>query len=67
MIKLTHGGKRKGAGRKPARFPAFCKRFRATDNERKDFSGLLTGDAREDFLLILKALKHWDAIKDLPF
>jgi len=60
MIKKTpniHGGKRKGAGRKPALFPHFLKKLRATDEERKEFISLLTGDARKDFLLILNALK----------
>lgn len=57
MPKKSHGGKRKGAGRKPALLPSFHKKFRATDAERKEFAALLTGDARKDFVIILEALK----------
>lgn len=53
----THGGKRQGAGRKPAPFPVFLKKLRATNQERAEFASLLTGDARKDFVLILDALK----------
>jgi hypothetical protein len=57
--KPTHGGKRKGAGRKPALFPLFLKKLRATDEEREEFASLLTGDARKDFLVILNAVRIW--------
>lgn len=56
--KSTHGGKRKGAGRKPALFPVFLKKLRATNEERKEFMSLLTGDARQDFVTIIDALKR---------
>jgi hypothetical protein len=59
MPKSTHGGKRKGAGRKPALLPLFLKKFRATEVERREFMGLLTGNARKDFQIILAALRHW--------
>lgn len=55
----THGGKREGAGRKPALLPSFWKRFRATQEEWQEFLSLLTGDARKDFLTILEALRKW--------
>ena len=58
MNEKSHGGKRKGAGRKPALLPFFLKKLRATNAERKRFTNLLTGDAREDFLLILNALEN---------
>ncbi len=61
-MKNKHGGKRiPGPGKKigpdPSPFPAFLKKFRATDEERKELSVLLTGNARKDFILILKALR----------
>ena len=52
-----HGGKRKGAGRKPAPDPVFIKKFRASKTERIEFMSLLTGDAREDFILVLRSLR----------
>ncbi len=54
---LSRGGKRKGSGRKPSEFLEFTKKFRASDEERKEFFLLLTGDARKDFILILSILK----------
>ena len=53
MKNNKHGGTRKGAGRKPAPDPVFIKKFRASETERKEFMSLLTGDAREDFILVL--------------
>jgi len=53
----THGGQRKGAGRKPAPNPVFVKKFRASEAERIEFMSLLTGDAREDFILVLRSLR----------
>jgi hypothetical protein len=53
----THGGKRKGAGRKSTLEPVFLKRFRATEEEQREFLSLLTGDARQDFILVLEALR----------
>lgn len=50
----SHPGK---AGRKPAELPSFLKRFRATAEEQAEFLRLLPGDAREDFLQIMRALK----------
>src|SRR5689334_12446842 len=47
------------AGRKPAAFPVFWKRFRATDDERGEFSRFLTGDARLDFMRIMYALDEY--------
>jgi hypothetical protein len=55
----THGGKRKGAGRKPGSFPVFLKKLRATNEERAEFMRLLSGDARNDFLILFAALKKW--------
>jgi len=52
-----HGGKRKGAGRKPAPEKSFLKKFRASEAERIEFMSLLTNDAREDFLIVLAALR----------
>jgi hypothetical protein len=60
----THGGKRKGAGRKPALLPFFNKKLRATQWERKDFMSFLSGDARKDFELLYKLLKDHDARLD---
>ena len=57
MNNKSHGGKRKGAGRKPAPDPVFIKKFRASESERKEFMALLTGDAREDFILVLRSLR----------
>ena len=53
----SHGGTRKGAGRKPAPDPVFIKKFRASEAERKEFMALLTGDSREDFILVLRSLR----------
>jgi len=57
MKNNKHGGTRKGAGRKPAPDPVFIKKFRASETERKEFMSLLTGDAREDFILVLRSLR----------
>jgi len=57
--KSKHGGKRIGAGRKPASLPSFMKRLRATKEEREEFLSYLTGDARKDFELIIEALRSW--------
>lgn len=57
MDKPTHGGKRKGAGRKPASLPFFLLKLRATEAEREEFAALLTGNARKNFEIILKALR----------
>jgi hypothetical protein len=54
----THGGKRKGAGRKPGFFPVFVKKLRATEEERSMFNMYMTGDARRDFTEILDALRY---------
>lgn len=54
---ITHGGKREGAGRKPASEPTvFIKKFRASKLEQIKFKMYMTGDARKDFLLVLRAL-----------
>jgi hypothetical protein len=53
----THGGSRKGAGLRPAPDPVFIKKFRASETERIEFMSLLTGDAREDFILVLRSLR----------
>lgn len=53
-----HGGQRKGAGRKPAPEPFFIKKFRASETERIEFMSLLTGNAREDLILVLRSLQH---------
>jgi hypothetical protein len=59
MSKTTHGGKRPGAGRKPALLPFFTKKMRATEGERKEFMSRLSADAREDFLTLLYALRKY--------
>jgi hypothetical protein len=64
--KPTHGGKRKGAGRKPALFPVFLKKLRASDEERKEFSRRLTGDTRRDFVILLNALSKWQKNSEIP-
>ena len=56
--KKSHGGKRKGAGRKPAPDPVFIKKFRASENERIEFMSYLTGDARKDFEIVFNAVKN---------
>ena len=61
--KKTHGGKRKGAGRKPAPEPEFLKSFRATEEERNEFMSYLTGNARQDFITILVALQMFQETK----
>lgn len=55
-MKHTHGGKRKGAGRKSAPLPVFIKKFRATKHEIEYFKGFMSGNARKDFLIVLEAL-----------
>jgi hypothetical protein len=64
---VAHGGKRTGAGRKPALYPSFDKKLRATETERKEFMRLLTGDARKDFEMLNHALRHWLSMMDSPF
>lgn len=54
-----HGGKRTGAGRKPASLPSFNKKLRASENERIEFMSYLTGDARKDFETLIHALAFW--------
>lgn len=56
-VNISHGGKRKGAGRKPAPDPVFAKNFRASESERIEFLSLLTGDARKDFEIVFHAVK----------
>jgi hypothetical protein len=55
--KSTHGGKREGAGRKSAALPVFIKKLRATEQEWREFMSYLTGNAEQDFKLILEALR----------
>lgn len=57
MPKTTHGGKRKGAGRKPALLPLHTKKLRASEDEWREFMSHLTGDARHDFVALLVALR----------
>jgi hypothetical protein len=57
--KPTHGGKRKGAGRKPALLPVFTKKLRASDAEREEFMSMLEGDATTDFIILLNLLRGW--------
>jgi hypothetical protein len=58
-VKSTHGGKRKGAGRKPALLPVFTKKLRASDAEREEFMSMLEGDATTDFIILLNLLREW--------
>ena len=55
----THGGKRKGAGRKPALMPVRSKKFRATTKEWEEFLSYLTGDTTIDFEILLQSLMEW--------
>jgi hypothetical protein len=55
----SHGGKRKGAGRKPAADLSHTKRFRATEFEWAEFLSLLDGDTRIDFLIVLDAVRRY--------
>ena len=57
MNKPIHGGKRKGAGRKPALLPLHLKKFRASEKDWVEFLSYLTGDAVKDFEMILACLK----------
>jgi hypothetical protein len=59
MPASKRGGKREGAGRKPATFPLFLKKLRANELERREFMDMLSGDARNDFLILFAALKKW--------
>ena len=54
--KQSHGGKRKGAGRKASPYPKFLKEFRATPEEQAEFLRLLPGDSRDDFLRLFNLL-----------
>lgn len=55
-----HGGWRPGAGRKPALLPLRLKKFRASDEDWAEFMSYLTGDAKNDFILVLYAFRSWD-------
>lgn len=57
MANKKHGGKRKGAGRKPAPEHLYTKKLRASEEEWEYFLSMLTGDARKDFTLIATAVK----------
>jgi len=48
----------KKMGRPPSEFPEFLKKLRATESERLEFLKLLPGDARQDFIQIMDALKN---------
>lgn len=52
----SHPGK---AGRKPASFPEFTKKLRATEEEQKEFMDMLTGDATSDFVILVNLLRTW--------
>ena len=56
-MKPTHGGKRKGAGRKPALLPLRLKKLRASDDEWEEFLSYLMSDAAGDFDIIIRALR----------
>lgn len=60
--KSTHGGKREGAGRKPASLPSRTKKLRASQNDWDEFLSLLGGDAEQDFCVLLVALRMYDKI-----
>lgn len=64
MEKPKHGGKRKGAGRKPAPLPLRTKKLRATEEEWKEFLSYLTGDAQMDFFLLLVALRMYEDVHE---
>lgn len=55
--KSTHGGKREGAGRKPAPLPLRTKKFRASEEEWQEFLSYLMNDATGDFDIIIRALR----------
>lgn len=65
--KNKRGGKREGAGRKPASVPAFLKKFRATDEERREFMRRMYGDSRKDFVMVLNAIRKWQSWMEMPF
>ena len=54
---LTKKPRGRQGGRHKSPFPLFFKKLRATPNERKELTKLLTGDSRADFVKILEALK----------
>lgn len=60
--KPTHGGKRKGAGRKPASLPLRTKKLRASQKDWEEFLSFLGGDAEQDFCVLLVALRMYDEI-----
>ena len=57
MKKPTHGGKRKGAGRKPAEHPLHVKKFRASEGEWQELLSYLMGDATSDFDIVIRAVR----------
>lgn len=58
----THGGKREGAGRKPALLPLRTKKFRASDKDWQEFLSFLGGDAEIDFQITLVALRMYEDV-----
>jgi len=62
MDNPTHGGKRKGAGRKPAPLPERTKKFRASDKDWKEFLLYMSKDAEYDFSIVISALRSNDDI-----
>ena len=57
-VTVTHGGSRKGAGRKPALHPKKQKAFRPPSEEAwQEFLSYLSGDLVEDFEIVLYALR----------
>lgn len=59
MSAKKRGGKREGAGRKPASLPEFTKKFRASEDERNEFMDMLMGDATSDFIILINLLRTW--------
>jgi hypothetical protein len=60
--KASHGGKRKGAGRKSSLLPVHTKKLRATEEEWEEFLSYLTSDAQMDFFLLLVALRMYEDV-----
>ena len=51
--------------RKPAAYPMFLKKFRGTEEEQAEFLKMLPGDARDDYLQIVRALKIYDILNEI--
>lgn len=62
----SHGGKREGAGRKPALLPLHTKKLRASESDWQEFLSYLADDATKDFEILIHALAFWRHAAGLP-